>query len=197
MNRARLVRPLLVLAGTVVLATAMTGCASEVARPTARDVATAKPAPLPVDFCGLATKALPAAWALDNAQADPYDNEALGLSTTCSFGTGYEGDTYTTMIVTWQPHSTAEDSEESLTKHCERISRIASASGALTQRDPALCQGVDNADAPEWTLLAYTDAERTGVVEIRVDTTNPDHTKALAEVARQYATNVVTAVRDH
>lgn len=184
------------LVGIVALTTTLTGCTSETARPSARDVAIVTPAPLPANFCDLATEALPNGWVLDEVKSDPYDNEALGISATCSLGTGYEGETHTTVLVTWNPQPTVEDSDEALVKQCDRVSRISTGFGASTQRDSELCQSVDDGDVPEWTLLAYTDPERTGVATVRVDTTDPEHAEGLAEDAHRFAAAVVSSIAE-
>lgn len=193
MNRARAHRLAATAAGAVLLAATLTGCNQDVARPSAVDVASPAPQEVPADFCGITSAALPGAWVLPELDEDPYDLLPQSSRATCILSTGYEGDEHTTVIVTWKPQRSVEDSAESLKSECDRIGRVSSGMGLVAHEDN-YCQGIEDADRPRWTLLAYSDPARPGVVIIRVDTTNPNVRTTLVDDTRRFAADVIAAI---
>lgn len=194
MNRARVLRPTVTALGALLLVSTLTGCNENVARPSAVDVVSPAPQEVPADLCGLASEALPGAWILPELEEDPYDLLPRSSRATCILSTGYEGEEHTTVIVTWKPQRSAEASAESLKIECDRISRVSSGTRLVAHEDN-FCQGIDDAVHPRWTLLAYSDPARPGVVIVRVDTTNPDVVRTgLVDDTRQFAADVIAAI---
>lgn len=180
-------RPAVALLVAVALASTLAGCSEDADRVSAADVATFTPRPVPVDFCAVVTDALPEGWELGEVEADPYDDEFLGVSANCSLSTGYDGDTHTTVSATWRPQSTPESAADGLDTQCKMVDVVAKGSDVVAMREEGLCQAVDDAKVPQWSLLAAMDSKRSGVILVRVDTTVAAHGKGLAQTASEFA----------
>jgi hypothetical protein len=170
------------------------GCATEQATRVSVPTPTIEASPLPENFCGLAVLSLPAGWTYTETKPDPFDDEAMGLRATCDLGTGYDGETHTRTLVVWKPQPTAEDTADSLTDQCAQVSRIAAGAGAETVEVDGSCSAIDPSTPAQWSLLGYTEPGRTGVLFVRVDTSDPTVAKTLTADTRRFAANLLTNI---
>lgn len=182
------------LVGAMLLAVSVAGCGGTPARTVTQSKPTGVSVPVSApEFCTLAQRALPDQWDLDQIAADPYRTGATAPSVTCSLGTGHEVDPHTTVLVTWKPDATAEESTASLAHECDLVRRVATGSGVSPEENSDWCQGVDAANTSkvsQWTLLAFTSEARPGVLVIRVDTTDPRYGRTLAGDTRRFAADL-------